>query len=99
MLVEQVPRGIVSVYKNSIEHLYVHPDYQGLGYGSQLLDYAMALCEGSPCLAILNTNQRAQAFYTKRGFVETGNRKNHRPEVYELEMCYTGGKQAAEEKP
>lgn len=89
ILVEQVPRGIVSVYKNRIEHLYVHPAYQRQGYGSHLLDYAMKLCEGNPSLSILNTNLRAKAFYESRGFVEIGYRKYHRPDLYELELCYT----------
>lgn len=99
MLVDGFPRAIVSEYQNTIEHLYVHPNSQGQGYGSRLLDYIMMLCKGSPNLSILNTNRCAHAFYTKRGFVETGQRKYHRADLYELEMCYTGVTQAKKEQP
>lgn len=37
MLVEEKPIGIVSVTNNLIEDLYVLPDWQNMGYGTQLL--------------------------------------------------------------
>lgn len=78
--------GIVSVFKNVIENLYVLPSYQRKGYGRKLLDYAVSLCSDTPKLWVLNVNKNALAFYNKYGFKDTGKRKHLLTGVYEIEM-------------
>lgn len=72
MLVEDKPLAIVSVYNDLIENLYVLPEEQGKGYGTQLLLYAMGCCKGVPTLWILENNERAYGLYQKYGFRKTG---------------------------
>ena len=86
MLIDNYPVGIVSVYDSLIENLYVLPSEQRKGYGSQLLDYAIRHCSGTPCLWILNNNEGAYRLYTKNGFKETGNRKQLNDILYEMEL-------------
>ena len=86
MLIGNYPVGIVSVYGSLIENLYVLPSEQRKGYGSQLLDYAIRHCTGTPSLWILNNNEGAYRLYTKNGFKETGNRKQLNDTLYEMEL-------------
>ena len=86
MLIDDYPVGIVSVHGSLIENLYVLPSEQRKGYGSQLLDYAIQQCAGTPCLWILNNNDGAYRLYTKNGFKETGNRKQLNDTLYEIEL-------------
>ena len=86
MLIDKYPVGIVSVHGSIIENLYVLPTEQRKGYGSQLLDYAIQQCAGTPCLWILNNNEGAYRLYTKNGFKETGNRKQLNDTLYEVEL-------------
>lgn len=86
ILIDNYPVGIVSVYGSLIENLYVLPSEQRKGYGSQLLDYAIRHCTGTPSLWILNNNEGAYRLYTKNGFKETGNRKQLNDILYEMEL-------------
>lgn len=86
MLIDNYPVGIVSVYGSLIENLYVLPSEQQKGYGSQLLDYAIRHCSGTPCLWILNNNEGAYRLYSKKGFKATGNRKQLNDTLYEMEL-------------
>ena len=86
MLIDGYPVGIVSVHGNFIENLYVLPSEQRKGYGSQLLNYAIQHCSGTPSLWILNNNEGAYRLYTKNGFKETGNRKQLNDTLYEMEL-------------
>ena len=86
MLIDEYPVGIVSVHGSLIENLYVLPSEQRKGYGSQLLDYAIQHCSGTPCLWILNNNEGAYRLYSKSGFKETGNRKQLNDTLYEMEL-------------
>ena len=86
ILIDNYPVGIVSVYGNLIENLYVLPSEQRKGYGSLLLDYAIRHCTGTPSLWILNNNEGAYRLYTKNGFKETGNRKQLNDTLYEMEL-------------
>ena len=86
MLIDEYPAGIVSVHGSLIENLYVLPSEQRKGYGSQLLDYAIQHCSGTPCLWILNNNEGAYRLYSKKGFKETGNRKQLNDTLYEIEL-------------
>ena len=88
---EEGGKGIVSVHHNLIENLYVLPDQQRKGYGELLLKYAEKQCEGTPTLWILSNNDRAKAFYLKNGFDFTGERKELKGGLAELEMKHQKG--------
>ena len=75
MLTDGKPIGIVSVTNSLIEDLYVLPDMQNKGYGTQLLQYAINRCMDTPTLWILENNVNAERLYRRIGFIETG-RKN-----------------------
>ena len=72
MLVDGGPVGIVSVTRSLIEDLYVMPEKQGMGYGTELLRFAVRKCEGTPTLWILENNEKAAEFYRRKGFKATG---------------------------
>ena len=89
MLIDDYPVGIVSVHGGLIENLYVLPSEQRKGYGTQLLEFAIQKCQGTPKLWILNINEGPYRLYTKNGFKETGNRKQLNKNLYEMELAYT----------
>lgn len=72
MLTDKKPVGIVSVTGSLIEDLYVLPDMQNRGYGSELLRFAFTQCRGIPTLWILENNVNAARLYRRMGFRETG---------------------------
>lgn len=86
MLIAKAPVGVVSVYQNQIENLYVLPEEQNKGYGAQLLEYAVRKCAGEPVLWVLNINEGAHRFYKKHGFQESGKKKPLNASLFELEM-------------
>jgi len=86
MLVDEGPVGVVSVTGNLIEDLYVLPDQQNRGYGTQLLLHAISSCEGTPTLWILETNTDAERLYQRLGFKRTGRRHIAPKGVDEIEL-------------
>ena len=72
LLTEAEPIGIVSVKSGLIEDLYVLPQKQNMGYGTKLLQFAIARCTDTPTLWILENNAEAKRLYHKMGFRETG---------------------------
>lgn len=54
---------------SKLQYLYTHPDHQGFGYGSMLLDCLITELDGR---AIELTTQSAQRFYEKWGFQAKG---------------------------
>ena len=90
MLVEDRPVGIVSVTGDLIEDLYVLPSRQNQGYGTRLLRFAMARCEGVPTLWILENNENAARLYRRMGFTETGRRQQVTQGLDEIEFARTG---------
>lgn len=80
------PVGIVSVKDSLIENLYILPDRQNRGCGSELLRFAMARCAGTPTLWILNVNDGAYRLYRRFGFRETGDRHRLSDTIFEFEM-------------
>lgn len=89
MLIKDQPVGIVSVKDSLIENLYVLPEAQGQGFGTELLLFAIQKCDGVPCLWILDNNQRAQALYERYGFCLTGRKNSITDALSELEMKRT----------
>lgn len=87
LLVEGVPAGVVSVTGSLIEDLYVIPEMQGRGLGTQLLEYAIGQCTGTPTLWILENNDRAAQLYRRMGFRETGRAGRISDELDEIEFA------------
>lgn len=86
MLIDESPVGIVSVHGDLIENLYVLPSQQRKGYGTQLLEYAIQQCSGDPRLWILSTNENARCFYSRNSFKGTGNKRQLKDKLYEIEL-------------
>lgn len=87
ILLAPEPAGLVSVFQDCIENLYVHPAMQGKGYGTALIQFAMAKCV-RPALWVLENNLRAIKLYHRLGFQFTGRRNAITPALNELEMAF-----------
>lgn len=87
LLILDGPKGIVSVWRDLIENLYILPGEQRRGYGTKLLHFAEGLCTGIPRLWVLSNNIAAQAFYLRCGYVFTGGEKQLSGNLAELEMA------------
>lgn len=87
LLLDPEPAGLVSVWNNLIENLYVHPARQRQGRGRQLLHFAMERCQ-KPRLWVLNNNQAAYEWYQKEGFIRTGVEKSLSQSLSEVEMVF-----------
>lgn len=87
LLSGEEPVGVVSVGNQEIGDLYVLPQTQGRGFGTELLRFAMEQC-GSARLTVLSSNTRALAFYEQNGFVRTGRRKQLRETLWEVELSF-----------
>jgi GNAT superfamily N-acetyltransferase len=59
--------GFVAFREGWIDHLYVHPDWQGRGIGAQLLGKPLAYRQARR-LWTFQKNSRARAFYEAHGF-------------------------------
>jgi diamine N-acetyltransferase len=59
-----------------IERIYVKKEFQGLGYGKWLIQYALEIArkrnKRSAWLGVWEKNEKAIAFYERMGFVKTG---------------------------
>ena len=88
LLVEDRPIGVVSVTDSLIEDLYILPDRQNMGYGTKLLQFAMAQCTGTPTLWILENNTGAQRLYQRMGFRKTGRAQAITDTLDEIELSY-----------
>ena len=86
MLVDEEPVGIVSVTGSLIEDLYILPERQNMGFGTQLLLYAVSICEGNPTLWILENNNNAERLYRRLGFKPTGRRNKITDGLDEIEF-------------
>ena len=86
LLWEDGPVGIVTLWGDLIENLYVLPRHQNRGYGTRLLKFAMARCQGTPTLWILSSNQGARRLYERHGFRETGRTKYLSDTLLEQEL-------------
>lgn len=60
--------GFCSLGGQKLEHLYVHPEDQGLGVGTALLEQARALSIERLELYTFVRNQGARRFYERHGF-------------------------------
>ena len=91
MMTDDVPVAVVSIEGSVIADLYVHPAYQRRGYGTKLLEFAMTKCEENPTLWVLNTNETALRLYERLGFVPSGQIKELKNNLFEIELIYRKG--------
>ena len=91
LLAGEDPAGIVTVTGSLIADLYVLPDRQGRGYGTELLHFAEERCAGDPTLWILRNNERAGRLYRKEGFRETGRIREGAAGIDEIEFTLRRG--------
>jgi ribosomal protein S18 acetylase RimI-like enzyme len=60
--------GFFSLNGQSLEHLYIHPDHQGVKVGTTLLDRARVLSPERLQLYTFARNEGARRFYERHGF-------------------------------
>lgn len=85
MLLAPHPVGIVSIRASLIEDLYILPESQNRGFGTQLLRHAIGCCDGVPTLWILSNNHDAARLYEREGFQLTGNSSPITSQLNEIE--------------
>ena len=71
---DEFVKGLLRIESSAIEELYIDTFFQGLGIGSQLIEYAIHEFNADR-LWVLEKNHPAIEFYQKHGFVLTSNRK------------------------
>ncbi len=62
--------GTVTIKENSINRLFVLPECQGRGYGSQLMDFAEQKVGGWFDTVYIDSSLPAKEMYQKRGYKE-----------------------------
>lgn len=87
----EIPVGIVGINPRDEEIclLYVSPNEQGKGFGTELLEFAVKRCK-NPYITVLDTNKKAIAFYLKRGFAPLENQPEPNKEkcIFERKYVY-----------
>ena len=68
--------GIMATNGDELNQLYIHPDYQRMGIGSQLMDVAKQLSPGKLSSRTFIINSNAQSFYEKHGLTPVGRDHN-----------------------
>ncbi len=66
-------KGFIRIEGKQIAELYVDSFFENLGIGGRLLSFAVT--KGCDTLWVLDKNTDAQRFYSRHGFVKTGERK------------------------
>lgn len=86
-----VPVGIIGINPADEEIclLYVAVNYQHMGFGDELLSFALAKCK-NPYITVLDTNKKAINFYSKRGFVPLNQQPEMTPkkQIFERKYVY-----------
>jgi ribosomal protein S18 acetylase RimI-like enzyme len=59
--------GLAAIGKSTLGHIYVHPDFQGRGLGTALLDKTKELRPSGFTLWTFPANEQACRFYERRG--------------------------------
>lgn len=85
LLLDPEPVGVVSLWDDLIENLYVLPEKQGRGYGRQLLHHVVAQCPHAR-LTVLNANKFAYEWYLKNHFIPSGIKIPLSDTLWEIEM-------------
>ena len=87
----EVDESIVSFIafdSHNITWLYVHPIYQGNGYGRQLLRFGVEKTEDPTKVLVLNKNLKAIALYESEGFTIVKSKKGTIPIANVDVVCY-----------
>ncbi|MDV3508303.1 GNAT family N-acetyltransferase [Elizabethkingia anophelis] len=71
--IEGQAAGFMGISGNTLDMLFVDPDYRRKGIGSKLFQYAQSAFKISR-VDVNEQNQQAIDFYLKTGFVQTGRR-------------------------
>jgi len=71
--IEGQTAGFMGISGNTLDMLFVDPDYRRKGIGSKLFQYAQSAFKISR-VDVNEQNQQAVDFYLKTGFVQTGRR-------------------------
>ncbi len=93
LLYDKEPVAVVSVNEGLIEDLYVLPEQQNKGYGTQLLRYVVAGIQAQglqPSLWILENNHGAERLYLRNGFVPSGRQNAITGKLSKIEFQYNG---------
>ena len=87
LITDTVPVGVFALEDNLLSDLYIRPDYQGRGYGTQAVRFAL---DKFPQLrlTVLSNNFGAIRLYEKMGFRFTGHDIPLRDGLLEREMRY-----------
>ena len=68
--VSQNAIGTITVKDNEICRLFVMPAYQGMGFGTEMLDFAERMISERYSKAVLDVSLPAKQIYLKRGYKE-----------------------------
>lgn len=79
--------GVFCLTDWELSDLYIHPDYQGRGYGRYCVDFGIN--SGARFLTVLSNNEKAIRLYEKMGFRFTDRNIQLRENLWEREMEYT----------
>lgn len=63
--------GTVTIKGNEILRLFVLPEYQGKGYGGELIDFAEKMISEVYSDIVIDASFSAKSIYLKRGYKET----------------------------
>ena len=80
--------GFAALGDDLPEHLYLCPDVQRQGVGTQLLDEARAASPAGLTLRVFTRNTAARAFYERHGFDQLDENDGSRNEENEPDMTY-----------
>lgn len=83
---EQEVIGTVTIKKNEICRLFVLPQYQRNGYGTEMLDYVESIIAKTYSEICLDASLPAKKIYMRRGYEETEYHTIHAP--YNDFLCY-----------
>ena len=72
---DKIIKGLINIEGTEIKELYVDPFFEGVGIGSELIDFATKK-QGCNELWAIDQNDRAKEFYKRHGFELTNETRN-----------------------
>ncbi len=72
---DKIIKGLINIEGTEIKELYVDPFFEGVGIGSELIDFATKK-QGCNELWVIDQNDRAKEFYKRHGFELTNETRN-----------------------
>lgn len=77
--------GFISTIENYIAGLFVHPNYQGMGIGTSLINHIRP-AHDELTLNVFKKNIKAQTFYCNYGFIEIAESVHEETGEIQIEM-------------